>query len=187
MRERGQRLASVTEYIIGADQKIPEWFARITFLGIRPKLQWSQVLRPDLVQASIQALAFSVFCGFFLLTPTLSRINKRWAQALGVRLLSSKGCGEQARWGALSLGDTVPQSQQPSASASELSRLHCRHQALYPYLLPLGAQVGLSKDPSSCWILVTAQGKPVGSATSKPPAALLLHVFPVFTYGIKEG
>ena len=29
----GTEWASVTEYIIGADQNIPEWFIRITFLG----------------------------------------------------------------------------------------------------------------------------------------------------------
>lgn len=53
----GTEWAHVTDYIIGAAQKIPEWLIRINFWG-RSKLQLSQVLSLDLAWASIQVMPF---------------------------------------------------------------------------------------------------------------------------------
>ena len=86
----------------------------------------------------------------FLVNTNSFKNKQRQVQALGIHLLSSKGCGEQARvrgaplssWGH---SPTIPATPVGLLS-SELSRLLCRHQALYPHLFPLGAQVGLSKD-----------------------------------------
>lgn len=70
----GTEWASVTEYIIGADQKIPEWFARITFLG-KVKIAMKSGITSRF-GTGFNSSDISLPLWFFLLTPTLSRINK---------------------------------------------------------------------------------------------------------------
>lgn len=70
----GTEWASATEHIIGADQKIPEWFIRITFLG-RVKTTVKSGVKSRFV-IGFNSSDISLALWFFLLTPTLSRINK---------------------------------------------------------------------------------------------------------------
>ena len=72
--------------------------------------------------------------------------------------------------------------------SSELSRLHCGHQALYPHFLPLGAQIGLSKESFILLFWWQHRVSLMALPLSKPPAATFpSHGFPEFAYGIKEG
>lgn len=70
----GTEWASVTEYIIGADQKIPEWFTRITFLGKVKTAMKSGIM--SRFGTGFNSSDISLALWFFSLTPTLSRINK---------------------------------------------------------------------------------------------------------------
>ena len=66
--EVGTEWASVTEYIIGADQKIPEWFIRITFLGkVKTTIKSGIKSRFGI---GVNSSDISLALWFFLLTPT---------------------------------------------------------------------------------------------------------------------
>lgn len=70
----GTEWASAAEHIIGADQKIPEWFIRITFLE-RVKTTVKSGIKSRF-GIGFNSSDISLALLFFLLTPMLSRIDK---------------------------------------------------------------------------------------------------------------
>ena len=72
--EVGTEWASAAEHIIGADQKIPEWFIRITFLE-RVKTTVKSGIKSRF-GIGFNSSDISLALLFFLLTPMLSRIDK---------------------------------------------------------------------------------------------------------------
>lgn len=72
--EVGTEWASAAEHIIGADQKIPEWFIRITFLETVKTTVKSGIKSRFGIGFNSSDISLALL--FFLLTPTLSRIDK---------------------------------------------------------------------------------------------------------------